>query len=189
MKYYLIVLSLVINLTTLPPALATSLKPLDLERLSIQAPLIIYGEVINNRALNDRQSGQIVTLTTFKVIELIKGNTGEEHTIKQIGGQLTDSNIKMHIPGVPRFNAGSKYVVFLAEKSQLGFSSPLGLYQGTFSVKTINGEQVISNGSMLSTPSATVNRPVQIPLAVNTQKPTQTRLSDFINTVRSYNVK
>jgi len=189
MKYYLIVLSLVINLITLPQAQATSLKPLDLERLSTQAPLIFYGEVVNNHAVNDKQSGQIATLTTFKVIELIKGNTGEEHTIKQIGGQLADSNTKMHIPGVPKFNNGSKYVVFLTEKSKLGFSSPLGLYQGSFSVETVNGEQVISNGSRLSMPSATVNRPIQVPLAVNTQNPTQSRLSDFINTVRSYNVK
>ena len=95
----------------------------------------------------------------------------------------------MHIPGVPKFSNGSKYVVFLTEKSQLGFSSPLGLYQGAFSVETINGEQVISNGSRLSTTSATVSRPVQIPLAVGSQNPTRSRLSDFINTVRSYNVK
>lgn len=189
MKYYLTALSLIIYAISLSPALATSLTPLSLEQLSTRAPLILYGEVINNRVVNDKQSGQIATFTTFKVIELIKGNAGDEHTIKQIGGQLSDSNIKMHIPGVPKFSNGSQYVVFLTEKSQLGFSSPLGLHQGSFSVETINGEQVISNGSRLSAPSATANRPIQVPLAVNTQNPAQSRLSDFINTVRSYNVR
>ena len=189
MKFYLLPICFVAFLLSATTTPATSLKPLNLEELSTQAPLIFYGEAIKNEVKNDAGSGQIATFTTFKVIELIKGQANAEHTIKQIGGRLPRSNIKMHVPGVPKFSTGKKYVVFLAEKSRLGFSSPLGLYQGTFSVDTIDGQQVVSNGSRLSAPPVTSIKPVQVPLAVNPENPAQSSLSSFINSVRAYNAK
>ena len=194
MKPYIIAFSLLFNLFCLSSVSATSLRPITLEQLSTRATLIFYGEVISNQVKQDEQSGYIATFTEFKVIDLIKGNTGSTHTIKQIGGELKERNMALRIHGVPRFLVGNNYVVFLPTKSKLGFSSPLGLHQGRFSVTTINNEQIINSGRSLASQSQTnpeeqTSRAVQVPLAVRADKPSQARLDDFINTVRAYNTK
>ena len=170
------------------------MRPISLEQLSTRATLIFYGEVISNQVKHDEQSGYIATFTEFKVIDLIKGNAADTHTIKQIGGDLKDRNMALRIHGVPRFQVGNNYVVFLPTKSKLGFSSPLGLHQGSFSVLTINNEQVVSNSrSQVNQPqikqAEQTSKAVQVPLAVSVDKPSQSRLDDFINTVRAYNTQ
>ena len=123
----------------------------------------------------------------LRLIELIKGESKATHTIKQIGGYDPESKIRLFIHGVPTFQVGNSYVVFLPEKSNLGFSSPLGLYQGSYAVTTINGEQVVSNGRNLTEPASTNSHAIQVPLAINADRPSRSRLPDFINTIRSYN--
>jgi hypothetical protein len=171
------------------PAAATSMLPISLEQLSTRADLIFYGRVISNKVKNDVQSGQIATFTEFEIIKLIKGNAGSTHTIKQIGGFDKNSNTRLMIHGVPKFITGKEYVVFLPKKSSLGFCSPLGLHQGSFPVSTKNDEKIISNGRGLAAQPVTTSRNVQIPLAVRADNPTQSRLDDFINTVRAYNTQ
>ena len=167
-------------------ASASSVLPLDLHQLSTRASLIFYGEVISNNVKKDEQSGYIATFTEFKIIDLVKGNTGSTHTIKQLGGHLASAGATLRIQGVPEFETGKTYVVFLPEKSSLGFSSPLGLHQGSFSVSTINGEKVVNVGYQPAEQPAQ-NSSIQVPLAVRVDKPSQARLDDFINTVRAYN--
>ena len=101
MKPYIILISLLFSVLNLSSAAATSLLPISLEQLSTRATLIFYGEVINNQVKQDEQSGQIVTFTEFKVIDLIKGKAANTHTIKQIGGDLKERNIALRIHGVP----------------------------------------------------------------------------------------
>ena len=194
MKPYIILISLLFTLFGLSSVSATSLLPITLEQLSTRATLIIYGEVLSNQVKPDAQSGQIATFTEFKVIDLIKGDAADSHTIKQIGGELKDRNMALRIHGVPRFQVGKNYVVFLPAKSKLGFSSPLGLHQGSFSVLNINGEQLVSNGHNLVNQAQTQqagqsSKAVQVPLAVRVDRPSQSRLDDFINTVRAYNTQ
>jgi len=194
MKPYIILISLLFSVFNLSSVAATSLLPISLEQLSTRATLIFYGEVLKNQVKQDKQSGQIATFTEFKVIDLIKGKATDTHTIKQIGGDLKDRNMALRIHGVPRFQVGNNYVVFLPTKSKLGFSSPLGLHQGSFSVSTINNEQIVNSGhSRLNQPQTRqleqTSKAVQVPLAVSVDRPSQSRLSDFINTVRAYNTQ
>ena len=194
MKPYIIVFSLLFNLFSLSTVSATSLRPITLEQMSTRATLIFYGEVLSNQVKQDEQSGYIATFTEFKVIDLIKGDAGNTHTIKQIGGELKDRNMALRIHGVPRFQVGNNYVVFLPTKSKLGFSSPLGLHQGSFSVLTINNEQIVNSGHSLVNQPLTrqleqTSKAVQVPLAVHADRPSQARLDDFINTVRAYNAQ
>ena len=172
-------------------ASATSLLPLNLQQLSTRSVLIFYGEAVSNSTKKDKQSGQIATYTEFKIIELIKGHinglAGSTHTIKQLGGHLAATGTTLRINGIPEFEPEKKYVVFLPEKSSLGFSSPLGLQQGSFAVSTINDEEYVSVGRPLEHQTAQ-NNSVQVPLAVSTDKPAHALLDDFINTVRAYNI-
>jgi len=187
MKHTFVYFYLIINLFIALPASATSLLPLTLEQLSTRADLIFYGKVISNEVKKDEQSGQIATFTEFEVINLIKGTAGSTHTIKQIGGFHKNSNTRLMIHGVPEFQTGKEYVVFLPKKSSLGFCSPLGLHQGSFPVSTENNEKIINSGRNLAEQPNTLNRDVQVPLAVRADMPSQSRLDDFINTVRAYN--
>ena len=126
---------------------AATVLPLGLERLHGDAKLIFLGECLTNSVQLDQQSGRVVTFTTFEVLETFKGNLGRSHTIKQIGGNLPEGGLSVKIPGVPQFEVGKRYVVFLPPASDLGFSSPVGLNQGMFTLKTdARGAQTASNG-------------------------------------------
>jgi len=126
---------------------AATVLPLGLERLHGDAKAVFLGECLSNSVELDKQSGRVVTYTTFEVLETYKGKLGQSHTIKQIGGNLPDANLNVRIPGVPQFDVGKRYVVFLPPASKLGFSSPVGLSQGMFTLRTdATGAPMVSNG-------------------------------------------
>lgn len=134
-------------LTLSGSASASMVLPLGLDRLHSDAKLVFLGECLSNSVEFDQQSGRVVTYTTFEVLETYKGKLGNSHTIKQVGGNLPQANLNVRMSGVPQFEVGKRYVVFLPPVSKLGFSSPVGLSQGMFLVKTDEtGAQVISNG-------------------------------------------
>lgn len=179
--------SILVSFFCLSSSWATSMLPISLEQLSTRASLIFYGTVISNQVKKDEQSGRIATYTEFELIELIKGEAENKHTIKQIGGRLKETGTTLRVHGVPKFQTGNSYVVFLPQPSSLGFSSPLGLHQGRFDVVTVNGEQVVNNGRRLTAQTEKTSRNTRLPLAVNANNPSQSRLEDFINTVRTFN--
>lgn len=135
---------------------AVTMKHIGLEQLSEKATLIFYGKAINNHSEVDEQSAQIVTYTTFEIIDLIKGHPISSYTIKQLGGRLPDTQITQHVPGVPRFETNSEYIVFLPTPSKLGFCTPLGFQQGSFNIQTINNEKIITK-TLISTKSSSTN--------------------------------
>lgn len=162
--------------------IATTVLPVSLERMSKKAELIFYGAAINNEVKVDDVSGRVATFSTFEIIDVIKGDTGTKHTIKQIGGQLPGSKIFQRVQGVPRFTVGEQYIIFLPQASRLGFSSPIGLSQGRYIVQKQNGLSTVSN---VRAPEALINRSTPTgsdkPLI---KKSTTTSLSEFLKTVR-----
>jgi hypothetical protein len=153
---------------------------MTLQQLSQRAVLIFYGTVISSQTQQENDK-RIVTLTTFQVDRLIKGQAGSTHTIKQIGGILPNGHA-MHIHGVPQYNTGEQYVLFLPQASALGFSSPLGLYQGNFSVTDQAGEKVVPGAARTIAPGSQAKA-----LINNTGQPGAARLDDFINAIEVYN--
>jgi len=166
-------------------ALATTVLPISLERMSKKAELIFYGTVISNEVKLDEISGYVATFTTFDVIDVIKGNVGNTHTIKQIGGQLPGSKVVYKIYGVPHFSIGEKTVVFMPKESKLGFASPLGLSQGHFTVHEQNGVSTIKDSRATQ---AVRDIPTQASKAPGTKSSLKLRngtsLTEFLQTVR-----
>jgi hypothetical protein len=113
---------------------AATVRPLALGEMIDTATVAFEGTCIGNRTERDAATNMVVTYTTFAVKEVLKGEVGETYEIKQIGGKLDDGQPVFNVPGVPRFTVGADYVVFLADVSSLGFSSPIGLSQGRFVV-------------------------------------------------------
>lgn len=180
---------LILLLSSLQTA-ATSVLPVSLQRMTAKAAIIFHGTAINNEVKLDQTSGRVATYTTFQVNEVIKGDPGTTHTIKQIGGQLPGSNVRQLIHGVPRFTAGEEYVIFLPRASSLGFASPIGLSQGKFDVRKLNGETMVSSGRATAVMTeaapqqALTNAPSAIEASQLPAQPAGVRLADFLQTVR-----
>jgi hypothetical protein len=167
-------------------AVATSVLPVSLQHMATTADLIFHGRVISNAVRLDETSGRVATFTSFAIIELIKGDAGSTHTIKQVGGHLPGSNMRQVIHGVPRFSVGAEYVVFLPKASSLGFASPIGLAQGKFLVHKQNGTAVISDRRAVATMASSSAQPdlARTASAIETGRPAGARLPDFLQTVR-----
>ena len=162
---------------------ATTVLPLSLQQLSDRAELIFYGSVLENEVIRDGNNSRIATLTRFQVHDLIKGQAADTHTIKQIGGEIAGGRT-LRIHGVPRYEVGESYVIFLPRPSSLGFSSPVGLQQGNFTVTETDGVKSVSNGARLM--GYTGAKAARAPLALQADDPTRAKLDDFINSVRAY---
>ena len=104
------------------------------------------GRCIANRTEVDAASGLVVTYTTFEVRDVLKGSTAATHEIKQVGGALPGDGPQYRVLGVPKFEVGEDYVVFLAGVSTMGFSSPIGLAQGRFKVDGQGNLRRLGNG-------------------------------------------
>jgi hypothetical protein len=133
-------LSLIISM----PAHAMSVLPLYLDEIINDAAIAFQGKSIENHSERDLQTGSIVTYSTFEVQEILKGEVGATHTIKQIGGKLEGETHRT--TGVPTFTVGESYVLFLYGVSTAGFSSPVGLEQGKFNIIPVSTGFHVTNG-------------------------------------------
>jgi hypothetical protein len=127
-------------------AQATSVLPMYLDELADNAAVVFQAKCVGNRTELDHARNTVVTYTTFEVRDVVKGNVGAVHEIKQIGGVLPSEGLDQRVRGVPTFAEGEEYVVFLAGVSSHGFSSPLGLAQGRFAVREEGASKRVGNG-------------------------------------------
>lgn len=128
------------------PAQATTVLALDLDELVATSTTVFEGTCLRNRTEREASTGLVVTYTTFAVHDALKGELGATHVIKQVGGELDDGSPVFRIQGVPKFVPGQDYVVFLTGVSSLGFSSPIGLSQGRFTITREGAETRVANG-------------------------------------------
>ena len=126
------------------PARAMSVLPLYLDEIVNDAAIAFQGKSIENHSERDPQTNSIVTYSTFEVQEVLKGEVGATHTIKQIGGKLQGEINQT--TGVPTFTVGESYVLFLYGVSKSGFSSPVGLGQGKFNIIPVTTGFHVTNG-------------------------------------------
>jgi hypothetical protein len=142
---------------------AMSVIPLYLDEVIDTSAVIFEGTCVDNRSERDAVTGLVVTHTTFEVRDVLKGGVGRTHTIKQIGGSLPGEALQYRVQGIPRFEPGQDYVVFLAGMSRAGFSSPIGLAQGRFEITNEEGVRRVRNGRDLREMTSRIA--AQVPLA------------------------
>jgi hypothetical protein len=142
----LVAAAFVFALSLASPARATTVLPLYLEEIIDTSTVAFEGTCTGNRTERDPETNFVVTYTTFAVHDVLKGSVGTTHEIKQIGGTLPDSKLQYRVEGIPSFGVGQDYVVFLAGVSAAGFSSPIGLQQGKFTVKADGAARTVRNG-------------------------------------------
>ncbi len=171
-----------------PISHATTVLPMSLNEIIDNAPVVIHGICTGNRTERDPVTNLIVTYTSFDVRDVLKGDAKATHTIKQIGGTLAGGEQSYQAQGIPTFVVGQEYVVYLAGVSSAGFSSPIGLSQGRFTVEQTDAGKMASNGSSLRSASESAGdgvsaRPAQARrLALDELKQaTRARSSSLVN--------
>ena len=125
---------------------AASVLPMVLDEIVDSSAVAFQGICTGNRTERDPLTNLVVTYTTFDVKEVIKGNVQKTHVIKQIGGVMPSGEVSYRVHGIPKFAVGEEYVLFLAGVSSAGFSSPMGLSQGKFTVEQGDSGKMVSNG-------------------------------------------
>jgi hypothetical protein len=115
--------------SVMPLLQATTLARLSLDQLASSADNVARVRCV--RAESQRENGAIWTVTTFNVIETMKGNLPAQVTVRLPGGRF--GHFTETVDGTPKFNSGEEVIVFL-ERSQSGDFSVAGWVQGTFRI-------------------------------------------------------
>lgn len=118
-------------------------KRLALEEVTAEASRIVHGTVAEVQAGRD-QAGIPATWVTLEVAETLKGAAAGRVTIKQLGAAepLPDGALG-GFAGLPRYAVGEEVVLFLRAESAAGFTSPVGLGQGVYRVRRIDGRRAV----------------------------------------------
>lgn len=112
-------------------ALDAQVRVLDLREMTRSAGPIFIGTVTGVRGGTD-EHGDIVTYTTFNIEEAIHGVPANGLTIKQLGGETPA--LSMRLEHMRYFRKGERVLVMLYPTSGLGFTSPIGLSQGVWTI-------------------------------------------------------
>lgn len=140
-----------------PHADATTVKHLDLGRMTASAARVFRGTVTDIRAGSVNVGGGQLATTIYRirVTETFKGEfaTFKDVTyadVEMIGNIKTESERDgmRHFAvfrDMPRLVSGQDYLLFLTAESSIALSSPVGLAQGCFEIDTSLPSQPTAN--------------------------------------------
>jgi hypothetical protein len=126
-------------------AVATTISPMTIERLTRVSELIVEGRSGNSWAAWDAQHTTILTYSRFQVTRTLKGAAADAIIIKQIGGHADGYSVK--VAGMRYLQPGEEHVLFLHSSLAADGSFVIaGLMQGDFRVHRSATEATVSNG-------------------------------------------
>lgn len=107
---------------------ATTMRPLDLEKLSGQAELIVTGTPVSREVVASRDGRYPFTFVTFKVDEVLKGEVRDRQLVLRFdGGELGGE--RLVVQGMPELVTGERYLLFIQGNGSL--ACPIaGWWQG-----------------------------------------------------------
>ena len=140
---------LLCTMLVLPAYLQAQVMQVSLQEMIQASGMIFAGTVVEVKAGKDER-GDIATWTTFRVETPVRGVVPGTVTIKQFGG--TSDEGSMVLAHMRYFNQGERVLLMLYPPSELGFTSPIGMGQGVWSVND-NGMIAGVTGELLGTMS------------------------------------
>jgi len=116
-------------------ASATTVRPMNIEEMVQNSGAIFVGECTGAQSGRDDR-GLPSTTYTFRVLKNVRGAAGKTVTIKQFGLKDIDlrSSQVFQVPGMPTYEPGRRYLLFMTQESGHGFCVPVGLMQGALRV-------------------------------------------------------
>ena len=109
---------------------ATTLARMSLDELVGTAGVVARVHCLGNESR--WEGGEIWTLTSFEVLETLKGVAPRLITVRLLGGQA--GQLISTVDGAPRFRPGEEAVLFL-ERTRAGDFSVTSWVQGTFRIR------------------------------------------------------
>lgn len=122
-------------LALLPPSASAQVRQLGLPEIVHSSNVICVATATDVRSTIDRD-GEIVTITTFRLEEAISGKPQKTFKIKQLGGE--HAGISHRLEHIRYFKKGERVLLTLYPDSKLGFTNPVGLNQGVWTVDILN---------------------------------------------------
>src|SRR5881409_635554 len=108
-----------------PAAWSSSLRPVNLPEMVLQADRIVVGRAVSEWTGRD-EHGFPATITTFEVSQVLKGSPLQRIEVKQLGvTKIQPDGLATWIDGMPRYRQGSEYLLFLRPPSIYGFTMPV----------------------------------------------------------------
>jgi hypothetical protein len=115
------------------PALATVVARLTFTEIVAASDRVVEGRVESTEAFRS-PSGIVATRVQVAVERGFRGvKAGERLTFAVAGGEL--GRVGLVIPGMPRFEANERCILFLTAESSTGMRAPVGLGQGKLRVE------------------------------------------------------
>jgi len=107
---------------TLPVAMATLMRMMDLAELTTRADQIVVGDVVSQESAWDSGHRNIYTTIEISVRESWKGASPADGKIRirQLGGAVGD--IEMTVHGMAQFEPGERSLLFLRQTQVVGWS-------------------------------------------------------------------
>jgi hypothetical protein len=124
-----IIISLLSALLFLPALRATTLARLSLDQLAAGSDAVARLRFV--RAESRWENGSIWTVTTFDVVETLKGQLPGQIEVRLPGGRV--GHLTSTVAGTPKFHPGSEVVVFL-QRSPAGGFTVAGWVEGSFRI-------------------------------------------------------
>jgi hypothetical protein len=116
-------------LLVMPAAHATTLLRLSLDQLAAGSDTVARVRYIHSESR--WENGSIWTITTFNVVEKLKGNLPGQIDVRLPGGRV--GHLTSSVEGTPKFNPGNETVLFLQRTPAGGFTVA-GWVQGNFRI-------------------------------------------------------
>ena len=138
------IISLLSALLFLPALRATTLARLSLDQLAAGSDAV--ARVLFVRAESRWENGSIWTVTTFDVVETLKGQLPRQIEVRLPGGRV--GHLTSTVEGTPKFYPGSEAVVFL-QRSPAGGFTVAGWVEGSFRISRDprNGIETVTQDS------------------------------------------
>lgn len=145
----------VLTVFAVSPTFAARLELLNLVDLTQTSHRIFEGRCIKveHTSVKSRGGGLWIPAVryTFEILDGIKGVSSPTIQIQQLGHALDgkDFFLKPESLGLPTFNAGQTYLLFMNENGSTGLTSPIGMVQGVFDVAKGLAKNQLGNAHIL----------------------------------------
>jgi hypothetical protein len=107
---------------------------MNIERIISDAAIIVHGTVTKVESRTDTQTNLLSTFVTIDVTENLFGAEQRQITLKMLGGATNKRTLRL--VDMPKYSVGQEIVGMFFAPSKSGFTSPVGMGQGTFTVQT-----------------------------------------------------
>lgn len=128
-------------------ALASLNTPTSPEQLVRESHRIVIGTVTTQKMFWNEAHDRIHTEFTIQVDRNLKGDPERPVSVRILGGHVGDRELV--VSGTPKLEVGEKVLLFL--KDRIEFHAVTHMALGKWSIRTIDGVEMVSQGPALGT--------------------------------------